>query len=64
MIRTSRHVGPYLFGIALALLLGCVTKTTVLVPPRVDLHLYRSIGLIDFSSNRGRPASSALEARS
>ena len=53
MIRTSRHVGPYLFGIALALLLGCVTKTTVLVPPRVDLHLYRSIGLIDFSSNRG-----------
>ena len=53
MMRINRHVGPYVIGIVLAMLLGCVTKTTVLVPPRVELVAYRSIGLVEFSSNRG-----------
>ena len=52
MIRSHRHVALYVFGISLALLLGCATKTTVLVPPRVDLASYGSIGLVDFSSSR------------
>ena len=54
MIRSNRHVGLHVFGIALALMLGCATKVTVFVPPRVDLAAYGSIGLIDFSSNRGK----------
>lgn len=53
MIRTNRHLGLYVVGIALAMILGCATKVTVLVPPRVDLAAYRSIGLVDFRSNRG-----------
>ena len=36
-------------GIGLLLLVGCAKK--VMVPPTIDLHLYESIGLVQFSSN-------------
>ena len=39
----------YALGTALAILLGCASK--VLVPPRVDLGPYDTIGIIVFTSN-------------
>jgi hypothetical protein len=44
-------------GVAAVVLTACVTKTTVeeaavWVPPRVDLALYRTIGLVEFASNQ------------
>ena len=45
-----------LAGVALLLLVGCAKK--VMVPPTIDLHLYETIGLVQFSSN----AEGALDA--
>ncbi len=41
-------------GVLTVLLAACASKSTstVWVPPRVDLTLYRTIGLVDFSSNQ------------
>jgi hypothetical protein len=40
-----------LFSAFLVMLLACAHKEKVLVPPRVDLKTYPSIGVIEFSTN-------------
>lgn len=49
MKRTNLQIWLYALGITLAVLPGCVTK--VLVPPKVNLHVYDKIGMIEFSAN-------------
>lgn len=44
-----RKVGFYLLGIASIVVSACASK--VLVPPRIDLASYGTIGMIEFSSN-------------
>jgi hypothetical protein len=44
----GRRVGFYLSGIASLLFLACASK--VLVPPRIDLTSYGTIGMIEFTS--------------
>jgi hypothetical protein len=44
-----RQLVLYVFAAALVLLPGCASK--VLVPPRVDLGIYRLLGIIVFTSN-------------
>ena len=44
-----RKVGLYLLGIASIVVSACASK--VLVPPRVDLASYGTIGMIEFSSD-------------
>ena len=47
MTRSRRQLWPHLVGAALFLQLGCASK--VLVPPKIDLGSYGSIGMIEFS---------------
>ena len=47
-VPTPRAAGSALLVLAFAALPGCATD--VLVPPRVDLQRYSSIGMIDFAS--------------
>lgn len=47
----NRKVGLYLIGIASIVVSACASK--VLVPPRVDLARYGTIGMIEFSSDDG-----------
>jgi hypothetical protein len=47
---------------SLAMLWGCASTERVLVPPRVDLSGYGTLGLIEFSSNAG-PAVNARATR-
>lgn len=49
MKRMIVHVWPCVLGIALAVSSGCASK--VLMPPKVSLATYDTIGMIQFSSN-------------
>jgi hypothetical protein len=44
-----RQLALYVLGTALAILPGCASK--VMVPPRVDLGVYHTLGIIVFTSN-------------
>ncbi len=46
----KRQLHPYILGMALAALVGCASPK-VLVPPRMELSVYHSVGLIVFTSN-------------
>ena len=41
----------FIFAAILVMLLGCSQKQQVLIPPKVDLAQFRTIGIIEFSSN-------------
>ncbi len=41
----------FILAALLVMMLGCSQKQQILVPPRVDLKEYRTIGIIQFSSN-------------
>jgi hypothetical protein len=45
----KRQLFLYVLALALAILPGCASK--VLVPPRVDLGIYDTLGIIEFTSN-------------
>ena len=49
MKRTSVWVWPGVLGMALAVVSGCTSK--VLMPPKISLRTYNTIGMIQFSSN-------------
>ena len=46
----KRQLHPYILAMALAALVGCASPK-VLVPPRMELSAYHSVGLIVFTSN-------------
>ncbi len=56
-ICRSSHIGTGLLNFALLLagsvmvLYGCAHTEKVLVPPKVELDVYRSIGVVEFSTN-------------
>ncbi len=41
----------FIFAAILVMLLGCSQRQQVLIPPKVDLAQFRTIGIIEFSSN-------------
>lgn len=49
MKRMNLQAWPCVLGIALTMLSGCSSK--VLMPPRINLTTYNTIGMIQFSSN-------------
>lgn len=49
MKRMKVHVWPWALGITLVVSSGCASK--VLMPPRINLATYDTIGMIQFSSN-------------
>ncbi len=49
----KRQLTVHLVGITLLLAVGCASKPKVWVPPRVDLHRYGTLGLIEFPSRQG-----------
>lgn len=49
MKRMKRHVWPWALGITLAVSSGCASK--VLMPPKINLATYNTIGMVQFSSN-------------
>jgi hypothetical protein len=48
MDKISKRI-PVLVTIAATLLVGCSSTTKVLVPPRMDLARYGSVGMVEFS---------------
>lgn len=50
-IRTGLLNFALLLAASMILLYGCAHTEKVLVPPKVELEIYRSIGVIEFSTN-------------
>jgi hypothetical protein len=46
-----RHLSLLLLAALMVMLLACAHKEKVLIPPKVDLKTYPSIGVIEFSTN-------------
>lgn len=60
LMKTAMSI--VLIGIVVTIIVGCGSRRRVMVPPRVDLAAYETVGVIEFEcSNKGDIASYATE---
>jgi hypothetical protein len=57
------HTAIFVLAPLLAIGLGCSQKQQILIPPKVDLTGYRTIGIIEFSSNAEKDLNQYLTQR-
>jgi len=57
------HSAIFILAPLLAILLGCSPKQKILIPPKIDLREYKTIGIIEFSSNAEKDLNRYLTQR-